>query len=60
MAINIKKSNRAKLRKSAKTRKGSKIPVAKLRKMKASKNPSTRKRAVFALNARRWGKKKSR
>ena len=61
MAINIKKSNRGKLRKSAKTKKGSKIPAAKLRKMKNSKNPKTRQRATFALNARKFkrgGKKK--
>lgn len=56
MAIAIKKSNAGKLRKSAKTRKGSKIPVSKLRKMKTSKNPKTRQRATFALNSRRWRK----
>lgn len=55
--IRIKKSNRGKLRKSAKTKKGKKIPVSKLRKMKNSKNPKTRKRANFALNARKWRKK---
>jgi hypothetical protein len=55
--IRIKKSNRGKLRKSAGTKKGSKIPVSKLRAMKKSKNPKTRKRATFALNARKWGKK---
>jgi hypothetical protein len=54
--IRIKKSNRGKLRKSAGTKKGNKIPVAKLRKMKRSKNPKTRKRATFALNARKWRK----
>lgn len=55
--INIKKSNRGKLRKSAGAKKGSKIPVSKLRQMKKSKNPKTRKRANFALNARKWNKK---
>jgi len=54
--IHIKKSNRGKLRKSAGVKKGRKIPVAKLRKMKRSKNPKTRKRATFALNARKWRK----
>lgn len=54
--IKIKKSNRGKLRKSSKTKKGSKIPVSKLRKMKKSKNAKTRKRANFALNARKWKK----
>jgi oligoendopeptidase F len=58
MAIKIKKANRGKLRKAAGTKKGQKIPVSKLRKMKNSKNPKTRKRATFAaLNARRWSKK---
>lgn len=60
--INIKKSNRGKLRKSTGTKKGKKIPVAKLRSMKKSRNPKRRKRATFALNARKWkksGRKKS-
>jgi oligoendopeptidase F len=55
--IKIKKSNRGKLRKAAKTKKGRKIPASKLRSMKKSKNPKTRKRATFALNARKWKKK---
>jgi oligoendopeptidase F len=55
--IRIKKANRGKLRKSAKAKKGRKIPASKLRSMKKSKNPKTRKRATFALNARRWKKK---
>jgi hypothetical protein len=54
--IRIKKSNRGKLRKSAGVKKGAKIPISKLRKMKKSKNPTTRKRATFALNARKWKK----
>jgi len=54
--IRIKKSNRGKLRKSAGVKKGRKIPVSTLRKMKRSKNPKTRKRANFALNARKWRK----
>lgn len=57
--IYIKPANRGKLRKTAKTKKGKKIPVAKLQQMKRSKNPVTRKRATFALNARKWGRKKS-
>lgn len=55
--IHIKKKNRGKLRKKAGTKKGNKIPVSKLRRMKRSKNPKTRKRATFALNARKWNKK---
>lgn len=62
MAIKIKKSHAGKLRKSTGTKKGNKIPVSKLRKMKNSKNPKTRQRATFALNSKRWrktsGKKK--
>jgi oligoendopeptidase F len=54
--IYIKPANRGKLRKSAKAKKGKKIPVKKLRAMKKSKNPKTRKRATFALNARSWNR----
>jgi len=54
--INIKKSNRGKLRKSTGTKKGQKIPVSKLRALKKSKNPKTRQRANFALNARKFRK----
>lgn len=60
--IHIKKKNRGKLRKTAGAKKGKKIPISKLKKMKNSKNPKTRKRANFALNARKWkkgGKRKS-
>lgn len=52
--IHIKKSNRGKLRRAAGVKKGKKIPVAKLRKMKRSRNAKVRKRATFALNARRF------
>jgi oligoendopeptidase F len=55
--IKIKKSRRGKLRKGAKAKKGQKIPVSKLRKMKKSKDPKVRRRATFALNARKWKKK---
>jgi hypothetical protein len=54
--IKIKKSNKGKLRKSTGTKKGQKVPVSKLRKLAKSKNPVTRKRAQFALNARKWKK----
>jgi oligoendopeptidase F len=57
--IRIKKANRGKLRKSTGTKKGQKIPVKTLQKLKKSKNPTTRKRANFALNARKWNKGKS-
>lgn len=55
--IHIKKANRGKLRRATKTKKGKNIPVSKLKAMKRSKNPKTRKRATFALNARKWKKK---
>ena len=63
--INIKKSNAGKLRKAAGVKKGEKVPVSKLRRMKKSKNPKTRQRANFALNAKtkfknRGGKKRAR
>ena len=54
--IKIKPSNRGKLRKAAGAKKGKNIPVSKLRAMKKSKNAKTRKRANFALNARKWKK----
>jgi len=54
--IHIKKKNRGKLRRSTGTKKGQKIPVSTLRRLKKSKNPATRKRATFALNARKWKK----
>jgi len=56
--IRIKKANRGKLRRSAGVKKGRKIPASKLRKMKNSPNAKTRKRATFALNARKWNKKR--
>lgn len=54
--IHIKKKNRGNLRAATKTKKGKNIPVSKLEKLKKSKNPKTRKRANFALNARKWKK----
>lgn len=54
--IKIKKANRGKLRKTARVKKGKKIPVSKLRKMKKSRSATTRRRATFALNARSWRK----
>lgn len=55
--IKINPANKGKLRKAAGVKKGGKISAAKLRKLKNSKSPTTRKRAVFAENARRWSKK---
>ena len=56
-SIRINPANKGKLRKAAGVKKGQKVSAAKLRKLKNSKNPTTRKRAVFALNARSWAKK---
>lgn len=57
--IRIKKSNAGKLRRSTGTKKGKKIPMKTLNRLAKSKNPVTKKRAVFAKNARKWGRKKS-
>jgi len=60
-SIKIKPANRGKLRAGLKAKKGKKIPVSSLMKAKNSKDPAMRKRAVFALNARKFkkgGKKK--
>jgi oligoendopeptidase F len=52
--IKIRKATRGKLRASTGTPKGKKIPVATLRRLAKSKSVKTRKRAQFALNARKW------
>lgn len=52
--IRIKASNKGKLRAAAGVKKGQKIPVSKLRSMANSSNPTTKKRAQFALNARKF------
>jgi oligoendopeptidase F len=52
--IKIKARNKGKLRKTTGTKKGKKIPVNTLRRLAKSKNPKTRKRAQFALNARKF------
>jgi len=56
--IRIKASNRGKLRAAAGVKKGKKIPVSKLRSMASSSNPTTKKRAQCALNARQFKRKK--
>jgi hypothetical protein len=56
--IKLKAANKGKLRKKAGLgKKGRKLTVAELNRMKRSPNPLTRKRATFALNARSWNKK---
>lgn len=54
--IKIKKKNRGKLRAHAGAKKGKNIPVSTLRRLKKSKSAAVRKRATFALNARKWKK----
>jgi len=54
--IKIKKKNRGKLRAHAGAKKGKNIPVSTLRRLKKSKSAAVRKRATFALNARKWRK----
>jgi hypothetical protein len=51
--IKIKKKNEGKLTKEM----GGKITDAKLKKAAKSENPTLKKRAVFAENARKWNKK---
>lgn len=52
--IKIKKSKQGSLRRSTGTKKGKKIPVSKLRRLKKSGTPAQKKKANFALNARKW------
>lgn len=52
--IHIKKENRGKLTATSK-RTGKSFSE-----LKHSKNPLTRKRATFAINARKWAKKRKR
>jgi hypothetical protein len=52
--ININPKNKGKLHKELKVPEGEKIPVSKLKTAAKSSNPTLRKRAQFALNARKW------
>jgi hypothetical protein len=54
--IHIKKSKQGSLRKATGTKKGKNIPTSTLRRLKKSKSAAMRKKANFALNARKWGK----
>ena len=54
--INIKKSHEGLLHKDLGVKSGKKIPASKLAKAEKSKNPAVKKRAVFAANAKKWGK----
>lgn len=57
--IQINPANQGKMRKTAGAKSGKNIPLSTLRKLKNSKNPTTRKRATFAINAKtKFGKPK--
>jgi hypothetical protein len=57
MAIHIKPSHKGLLHKTLGVKQGKKIPLSSLLAAKHSKNPTTRKRANFAVNARKWSHK---
>jgi oligoendopeptidase F len=57
-AIKINPANKGKLRAAAGVKKGQPIPVTKLKALTKSKNPTTRARAQFALNARSFSHRK--
>lgn len=50
--IRINPANKGKLRKTAGAKRGRKVPISTLRRLKRSSNPKTRQRATFALNVR--------
>ena len=50
--IRINPKNKGKLRAKAGVKKGAKIPLSTLRRLKKSKSAATRRQATFALNAR--------
>lgn len=54
--IKIKAKRQGSLRAHTKTKKGAKIPVAKLKKIAKTGTPMRKKQAQFALNARGWKK----
>ena len=53
-SIHLNPANKGKLHKALGVAKGSKIPVSALQKAIHSRNPTLRKRAQFAMNARKW------
>jgi len=54
--IKIKKSKQGSLRAATKTKKGKNIPMSTLQRLKKSGSPAMKKKANFAINARKWGK----
>ena len=57
-AIKIKPSHEGLLRKKTKTKAGKNIPASKIEADTHSKDPKTRKQAIFAENAKKWNKGK--
>jgi hypothetical protein len=57
MAIYLNPKNKGKLHEETGTPKGQKIPLAKEEAALHSSDPAIRKRANFAINARKWNKK---
>jgi hypothetical protein len=53
--IYIKPSKQGSLRKATRTKKGKNIPMSTLQRLKKSGSPAMRKKANFAINARKWG-----
>lgn len=56
--IRIKPANKGKLHATLGVAKSKRIPAAALAKAKSSPDPLTRKRATFAINARKWAHSK--
>ena len=52
--IKIAPSKQGSLRRATKTKGKKKIPLSTLRRLKKSGSPAMRKKANFALNARKW------
>ncbi len=55
LGIHIKPSHKGELHKDLKVPQGEKIPASKLEAAKHSSSPAVRKRATFAINAKKWG-----
>lgn len=55
--IHIKASRKGSLHKALGVPEGKKIPESKLKKAEHSKNKKLKKKAVFAENAKHWGRK---
>ena len=54
MAIQIKSSNEGLLHKNLGVKQGKKLTATQLEAAKHSKDPAVRRRATFAMNARKW------